>query len=367
MSTVRSYLAGATLLLSLSACASSPAAPNGGLIPQGLVEITFSSIGSGGVRATAEGVTALHAQGLTDTQGGLQLQPAGAGTLVVGQTRYLYASFRVRNAAMTGAAYLTPSANFAFFAVGAAGAVAGTAVSALKRLDGSEYRDAPTLRKTIARSILPAHAMSLQNGAPTLLPGAADFTALSEDEVNPAKFTPPTTLASMGLNTIFPYAFMVRCVNNCALGPRTLAPDPAPGQYDGEVTFAVKLPMQLRASDDPVSLSLLFEALGDAPTRVTLSPEEGLDLFAASQRALDTGADSVLAIGSGQFTLSASEDAALRVRSDYHALTYQGLANVRTADPDPRPAPGDLASFSQPATLLPNPQQAPSFVLPPTP
>ena len=107
---------GAALLLSLAACGSVPGGgvPGGrapGLpgattvptTPHGLVEIGFSGVGSGSVR-----VTALRPQGLTDSQGGLQLRPQGSGTLTVGGTRYLYATFRVRNADEGGVRYLDP-------------------------------------------------------------------------------------------------------------------------------------------------------------------------------------------------------------------------------------------------------------------
>lgn len=62
---------------------------------------------------------------------------------------------------------------------------------------------------------------------------------------------------------------------HCDLGPRTLIATPAPDQFDGEVTFAVKLPVQQNAEDNPVSFALLFEALGGAPARETSARRKG--------------------------------------------------------------------------------------------
>lgn len=372
----KAFLLAQPLLIAalLSAC-SKPLAPANSPHPlnppshPGLVEIRFSGIGTASlsIKAVRAG-GGISAQGLTDTQGGLQLQPVGSGTLVSGSTRYLYATFRVRNADVNGKAYPTPSSDFAFVAVGVpgtGGTIAGTAITRLERFDGSDYGDNPKLRKSIARSILPAHAVTFDGGMIRPIPGAADFQAFSEAEVDPKNFTPPTTLADLGVSTVFPYGYALRCVANCTLGPRTLAPNPAPDQFDGAVTFAVKLPLQANPKDNPYAFSLMVETLGGMPSRVTLSPEEGNDLGGALGRVRALGAQSLFAIGSGTRTVSAAQYNTLLSGAFFPVLGFSGVENLRTADPDPGYTPSDPAEFGQTAYLLPNPQTVPTFSLPP--
>lgn len=357
----------------LTACGSKPltAAPNHPQPPShtlGLMEIRFSGIGSQSLSARITPLNNLHAQGLTDTQNGIQMQAAGSGTLVFDNTRYLYATFQVRNADSNGNPYTTPTSNLEFLAVGipgGSGTIAGSAIRGLIRFDGSDYSDNLVLRKTLARSIQPAQAMSLAGGSLSPINSAADLEAYSENEVNPANFTPPTTYANEGVSTFFPYGYAVRCVANCTLGLRTLAANPAVGQFDGAVTFAVKLPVQTNPKDNPFAFSLMVVALTGGPSRVTVSPEEGLDLSGALARAQMTGAQTILAIGNGQRTVSLQTYQTLLNGPFFRVSGFQGISNVRTADPDPSPAPGDPAAFSQTAYLLPNPQNLPTFALPP--
>jgi hypothetical protein len=310
--------------------------------------------------------------GLTDSQNdGFQLRAVGTGTLEVGGTRYLYTSFRVRNADQNGKAYTSSNTDLVFVAVGSWGTgagdtIAGTAVSSITRADGSDYADNPTLRKTLARAIQPTHAMVLDGGRLVPIPGASDFVAFTEAEIDPANFSPPTNLKDLEASTVFPYGFAVRCVSNCTKGPRTLATNPAPDQFDGAVTIAVKLPAQTNPKDNPVAFSLKLEVLGNNPARVTISPEEGLDLGPALARAQATGAPSILAIGSGQRTVNVEQYRALARTPSFRAPELRGVANIRTANPDPNPAPSDPPSFARAAYLLPQPQSLPTFVLPST-
>lgn len=325
------------------------------------LELQIAAIGTN-ARATAQ-----RASGLTDSQNGLQIKAVAAGSLEYNGTRYLYTSFRVRNADEKGNAYAAAQSDLALVATGfwgAGGTIAGTAVSKIARADGSDYADNPALRKTLARAIQPAHAMMLDGGQLRPIPGASDFVAFTEDEVKPSNFAPPTTLEALEASTVFPYGYAIRCVSNCALGPRTLPANPAPDQFDGAVTVAIKLPAQANHKDDPVAFNLRLEVLGGNPSRVTVSPEEGLDLGPALGRARATGAKAVLAIGSGSRTLSAEQVRALAQTALSAPGGFQGVANVRTADPDPNPAPDDPAAFRQTLTLLPNPQNPPTFALP---
>ncbi len=308
--------------------------------------------------------------GLTDSQNdGFQLRAVGTSTLEVGGTRYLYTSFRVRNADQNGKAYASSNTDLVFVAVGSWGAgagdtIAGTAVSSITRADGSDYADNPRLRKTLARAIQPTHAMVLDGGRLAPIAGASDFVAFTEAEIDPANFSPPTSLKDLEANTVFPYGFAVRCVSNCTKGPRTLAANPAPDQFDGAVTIAVKLPAQANPKDNPVAFSLKLEVLGNNPARVTISPDEGLDLGPALARAQAMGAPSILAIGSGRHTVNVEQYRALSRTQGFQAPTLQGVANIRTANPDPNPAPGDPASFARIAQMLPDPQSLPTFTLP---
>ncbi len=307
--------------------------------------------------------------GLTDSQNdGFQLRAVGTGTLEVGGTRYLYSSFRVRNADQNGKAYPSSNTDLVFVAVGSWGAgadtIAGTAVSSITRADGSDYTDNPRLRKTLARAIQPTHAMVLDGGQLAPIPGASDFVAFTEAEIDPANFSPPTSLKDLEASTVFPYGFAVRCVSNCTKGPRTLGANPAPDQFDGAVTIAVKLPAQANPKDNPVAFSLKLEVLGNNPARVTISPEEGLDLGPALARAQAMGAQSILAIGSGQHTVNVEQYRALLRTPGFRAPVLQGVTNIRTANPDPNPAPGDPASFARVAQMLPDPQSLPTFTLP---
>lgn len=334
--------------------------------PLGSLELHFAGVGT-----PQQGISAQSARaaisGLNDSQNGLQLKAVGTGTLEYDGTRYLYASFRVRNADENSRAYATAQSDIALIATGnwgANGTIAGTAVSQLERADGSDYADDPTLRKTLARAIQPAHAMMLEGGMLKPIPGAADFVAFTEAEVDPKNFTPPTTLQALEANTVFPYGYAVRCVTNCAQGPRTLRANPAPDEFDGAVTVAVKLPAQANPKDNPVAFSLRLEVFGGNPSRVTVSPEESLDLSAALERVRASGARAILSIGSGQRTITVEQSRALQQAGFPTANGFVGIANLRTAVPDPHPAPGDPSAFRQTVTLLPGPQSQPTYALP---
>lgn len=332
----------------------------------GQVEVRFGA--NPNLEATAVRASRAAISGLNDSQNnGLQLKPVGTGTLEYNGTRYLYASFRVRNADENGKAYTKSNADLVLIASGfwgPKGTIAGTAVSRIARADGSDYGDDPRLQKTLARAIQPAHAMMLDGGRLVPIPGAADFVAFTEDEVNPKNFTPPSTLEGLESSTIFPYGYAVRCVTNCGSNPRALRANPAPDQFDGAVTVAVKLPAQPNPKDNPASFSLRLEVLGGNPARVTVSPEEGLNLDPALGRARSSGAKAILAIGSGQRSLSPEAYRALSGTVFSRAGGFQGLTNLRTANPDPSPAPDDPSGFGQTVTLLPNPQDAPTFSIP---
>ncbi len=362
MSRISSILYAALLAapLALIPMAHAGAKPSGARA-LGRLELRFSHLERSGAQ-----VAVARASGLTDSQNGLQIEPVSTGALEFGGVRYLFARFRVRNADDQGKAYTVAQSDLALVATGywgADGTIAGTAVSKITRTDGSDYAEDPGLRKTLARTIQPAHAMVRDGARIKPIPDEADFVAFTEDEVNPKNFSPSTTLEALEANTVFPYGYAVRCVAHCENGPRTLRADPAPDEFDGAVTVAIKLPARANPNDDPAAFNLRLEVLGGNPPRITVSPEEGLDLGPALSRARLSGARAILAIGSGERTVS-SEGYAL-VRDAFPASGgFVGIANVRTANPDPNPTMGDPTAFAQSVTLLPNPQELPTFTFP---
>jgi predicted outer membrane repeat protein len=288
----------------------------------GLVEVTFEAAGTPQMSASAHwlGTAPGGAAGrgglsfdLTPVDAGgdsgIQLSSSGRGFVDVGSTRYLYASFQVRNAATNGNAYGVARKNVTFVAYTGASTYAQTAVTSLSRFDGSTYADAAA-RDSIAREILPTHGMTSTGSTPRVVSELADFQALPESDL---------TALPTGSGSPLAYGYVVRCVSNCADG-RTLAASPAPGQYDGRVTFAVKMPLQAAPADDPFRFSMIFLAVEDGTTRVTEGPEEqGTGSVAARAAELPGSIIEILGAGS--------------VAAGGHSV--QRLCRVRTAGTDP--------------------------------
>lgn len=246
-------------------------APAPGRAPLGLVEITFEASAGGAPRATVRSLALPGGLRATlsgtpvsaGSSAGIQLRGAARGLVDVGGTRWLSATFDVRNAGTDSVAYGVSHRNLTFVAVSSAATIAQTPLTLLQRFDGSGYADAAQ-RDQIARGILPTHAMGYQGGSLRPQEGMTDFQALRESEVAP--------LGSASLHPLA-YGFVVRCVQSCADG-RTLSANPAAGQFDGRVTFAVKLPLQASSADNPFRFSMLFLVVEDADARVTESVEE---------------------------------------------------------------------------------------------
>lgn len=237
----------------------------------GRVEVTFSGVGTQvfatSVRDLSSTLSAQQvASPFTRQPSGLQVRFNSKGTFDVGVagsgTRYLYATYDVRNASADG---VTPSAtarsNLTFVAVDATtpNTIPGTAVRNLKRFDGTDANPA------LANDITPLHGMMSAGGVPTVNASLADFMAFTENEAG--------SLGTLsGVRSVLPYGFVVR--NKATGTSRTLAANPVATQYDGQVTFAVELPLQATATDDPYTFSLVFEVVQDSATRVTKTAEE---------------------------------------------------------------------------------------------
>ncbi|GGK85765.1 beta strand repeat-containing protein [Deinococcus radiotolerans] len=275
---------------------SAPTAPTPGLgSTLGLMEIKFERIGADGMTATARAVPhTLAGQALTTT-GGVQMELASRGSFVTGTRgaggyRHLYATFRVRNASSSGVAATQARSNLTFVAASTPSTVGETPLSTFTKFDGSAASAAT------APTITPTHGMlpdPLTGGA-RLMPGGEDLQFFTEQEVDPLRFTTPTTPAALGVTRLFPYGFVVR--NATTPGSRALSANPGVNQFDGLVTFAVKVPLQSSAADDPFSFSMLFEAMDDSVTRVSESAEEQALGTQAAARAATLNATEVAAL-----------------------------------------------------------------------
>ncbi|GGR33247.1 beta strand repeat-containing protein [Deinococcus ruber] len=249
------------------------------LSPLGLLRVTFTHIGADDASATSTTLSPLTGQALNDTAAGLQLLPVSSGSFVVGTRgaggmRYLYATFKVRNASAAGTAYTTARTNPTLVAVSTPSSVNGTALSSLLKYDGS------AVNPGLAPQILPTHAMTFDRATdtPQVLSGGEDLQLYAEGEA--AALGLPS-----GVTRVLPYGFVIR--NPSTPGSRTLAANPGAGQYDGVVTLAMKVPLQATPADDPFSVSLDVEAVDDSVTRVSESMEEqGAGSRAAARAAL---------------------------------------------------------------------------------
>jgi WD40-like Beta Propeller Repeat len=366
---IKSILTTITLAITLGACnqtlpvITNPSSHNPHSL--GLMEIRFSGTGGASPTSSAVLVSSGQTRALTDVGSGLQLQPFGTSMFQAGGMRYLSASFKVRNASAASLPFSSVKENVVFMAVSVPGqTIAGTAFKGFSRfastspsVDNSSYSDNVSLRNSIARSITPSHGMGASATGVAVTDNAADFMAFSEAEVDPTLWNPVTSLSSLGVSTVFPFGYSVRCASNCA-NSRSLAANPSVNQFDGFVTFAVKLPTQTDARDNPFAFSIMVEALENTPSRVTMSPEEGLDFTGVLIRANNASIGTVYAIGTGSRTVSPQPYQTLLTSPLSQVTDFTGVANVRVADPDP----GDANSSR--LFLLPSGQTAPTFTLP---
>ncbi len=364
-----------SFLLPLAACADEPTTPKarggdgdgGGTPPRtlGLVEITISGLGSGQVTSSARsapsvtefeqlrarrqegaaGISISQAVTLPDNDAGgangtIQLELVSTGSFTDGDRgngghRYLYATYRVRNAQSDGTAYDTRRQNLAFYAVSTEGTLGETAISALKRFDGSAADPA------LASSFIPTGA-AMQDVRGDVVSRFPDvLQVITEDEADAIE-----ALAGEGVTDVFPWGFVVQ--NAYTRTSRSLPADPAEDEFDGVVTFAFKVPLQASASDDPFTVSMMFLAVDDDEVRITQSVEEqtpaGRAAFDASAAML--GADIVT-------LLPPSGDAMLD-----GGATVRLACDVRVAGPAGAPAATLAPSLGSEFWLFPSPFRA---------
>jgi 6-phosphogluconolactonase (cycloisomerase 2 family) len=251
----------------------------------GLVEVRFTDVGKDSFSAQAVNIkttkSGLSAQALTDVTAGLQLSssPVARGSTDVGVRgaggqRYIYTTFRVRNASGDASTDYAAQGNLAFVAVEtvapATPSVTGTAIRNLRKFDGTAFSSLDT--DAIAPNILPASPVTMDAFSlkPTVIPNGIDaMQVFSESEAGDLK-TVLSPSSGSGVNDVLPYGFVVTNTTNKT---RTL---PAPANatdFAGAVTFAVKVPLQASAAQDPYSFSMMFEVVSDSSNRVTQSLE----------------------------------------------------------------------------------------------
>jgi hypothetical protein len=337
----RTTLRALALALGVAACADEPTRPatggenppDGGRTPSrtlGLVEITISGLGTdrvtssalsaptvaeldrlralrdaGGAEAAGPGSLTPQAVTLPDHTGGggdgtLQLELLATGSFTDGARgsggyRYLWATYRVRNAQKDGTAYDTPRQNLTLYAVDTDGTIGETAISQLELFDGTPADPA------IANQLLPTGAVAKYPGSNTIEATDPDVLQLVTETV--ADAVEAAASPSSAVVDVFPYGFVVRNATNP--NDRTLAANPAPDQFDGIVTFAFKVPLQATPAADPFTVSFVFLATDDDEVRITQSLEEqsaaGTAAFEARAAALGASSLTLLPPGPSTF------------------------------------------------------------------
>lgn len=254
----------------LAACTQTPlqpAAPKPNAV-LGAVRVSFQ-LGSQTLTSSATPAARATTQALTGIgAGGIQMRLLSTSTFTTGTRgsggeRWLSATYDIRNASMTSgnAAYTSANSNVTFVATGTSGLLGDSAIADMQSYGGTSITDA-----ALAQSFKPSHGTRFNavTGAPEINPGAEDFQAFDETEVQ-----------GFATGSLIPltYGFVVR---RSSANPtnRTLAANPAANQFDGRVTFAVRLPLQATISDDPFTFAMNFLVVTDDQTRVTQSLEQ---------------------------------------------------------------------------------------------
>lgn len=267
-----------------------PTPPNGTQL--GVVEVTISGIGTPQMSASARPAfppTTANLEGPATggpSEGTIQIEPVSVGSFTVGErppagngVRYVYATYIVANAQFDGdddpnnnPVYANARQNLTFLAIDTGPTTHGhTAVKTL-RLFGGEVVNDPEATN-IAKQIIPTGRVKRTPNGDVDAEIADVLQVYTETEVQTFKTALLANDPGSSVTDIFPYGFVVKSPN-VLNGERTLPGSPAPGQFDGLVTFAFKLPLQEVADDDPFEISLMFLPVDDTQERITQSLEE---------------------------------------------------------------------------------------------
>src|SRR5262245_11912493 len=259
----------------------------------------------------------------------IQLRPVtgGVGATNTNGTRYFHATYAVRNAQKTDStAFDTPRVNLTF-----------VAFASLEGPLGPTIADSPVLEFTndLGDPVTPALTHELKpsglveaNGAGGVIPISPDvLQVFTQDELTAFR----AGATAVGVANIFPYGFVVHHKGDDAT--RTLPASPPEDEFDGEVTFAFRFPLQSNAADNPTTVTVLMLALDDSEVRVTQSLEEqspaGTAAFRA--RALSLNATGVrLLPGASAFSVGSA--------------TTEFVCSVRTAGPEGGPPRATLVN-----------------------
>ncbi|MDZ7704660.1 MAG: choice-of-anchor Q domain-containing protein [Trueperaceae bacterium] len=274
--TYRTLLLVAVSVLLLAACTRSPApeasVPGAPDTFRGLAQITFSDLNSDQPQSqmTFHPLSGVEGQALTALTGGLELGTVTPGGFTfngvttddcdnTGGTRFLYASYEVRNADMSGAAYTVARKNLTFLAIDNNGADYGdNAVASLSDAGGNLFAPDDATAIDFANCLKPTHQTESDGTGLQVVPNGADMQVFTESEISGLGLIGTGTISN-----VFPYGYVVR---NTA-GGRTLAASPAAGQFDGVITFAVRVPDS--DTNFPQSFSLWFYVFENDETFVT--------------------------------------------------------------------------------------------------
>jgi hypothetical protein len=286
------------LLASLLSCTQTTPPPSSKVL--GAVRLEFSVGDSRISKAT------IRPQALTGaTASSLELQRISTSSFTTGSRssggqRWVSATYNVRN---FGSSSLN---NLSFLAVSTPTGLGQSAVAEMRDFGGGIIAD-----PALAQAFKPTHAMyydPLENRA-VVVAGGEDFQAFSEAEVS--------SFAASGVVPLN-YGFVVR--NPSTPASRVLPANAVVGQFDGRVTFAMRLPLQASAAQDPFTFSMDFLVVTDDTTRVTQSLEQQVGNTIPSQTS---------ALGAVVTTLPSSRYVATPTRT----LTSVRLAKAENDNP----------------------------------
>lgn len=257
-----------------------PTAP----LPIGVYQIEVTGLGTDAPSSTITAVP--PATGdinavLTNAGTGLVFEQVSSTTLTegarnAGGQRYVSFTYRVRNG--TGVAHN----NVTVLLVSRTGVVAGTALSTLRKFDGTAANPA------IAPLVVPTGTVAWASDLVTMQAPYPDvLQVLTEAEV--AAIPMPGDVSN-----IFPIGYMVR--HKTSTANRSLPVPTDPNQFDGLLTVSFRVPLQANASLDVFSFFFQVLAVADSETRLTESIEESQDSAAVRRlrdRATSLGATTV--------------------------------------------------------------------------
>ncbi|HYJ81073.1 MAG TPA: hypothetical protein VEW03_15780, partial [Longimicrobiaceae bacterium] len=295
------------LLLVAAACTDQPAPteppvteppPPTAPTPLGVYSIEITGIGTDQMSSTirSEPATGDISPTLTNAGSGITFETVGGFSLVEGVRgqgghRYVSFTYRVRNG--TGVALN----NVTVLMVSRAGTIAGTALSTMRKFDGTPADPA------IAPLIVPTGAVGMAGDNVTMLSPYPDvLQVLTEAEV--AAIPMPGDVSN-----IFPVGYMVR--HKTSTANRSLPVPTDPNQYDGLLTASFRVPLQATSANDVFSYFFQVLAVTDTETRLTESIEESQDSAAVRRlrdRAVSLGATTVTVLNGSSATDAAIAD-----------------------------------------------------------